>query len=55
MVGGIVYKGEETGFGKSELESAEFGGEELNYFGRFWGRNENRVDAMDNPVGTELS
>ena len=54
MVGGVVYVGEETGFRKTKFQSAEFRGKELNYFGDFWGWDEDRVNGMDYTIGAKL-
>lgn len=45
----------ESSLDKSELERAELGGEELEDLQCRWGRQEKRINGMDDTIGTELS
>jgi hypothetical protein len=53
-VGGFGDGFEETSFLEAEIQGAEFAGEELDYFERRWGWEEDGVDAVDYAVGAEL-
>jgi hypothetical protein len=45
---------EETSFFETEVQGAEFAGEELDDFEGGWGWEEDGVDAVDYAVGAEL-
>jgi len=51
---GVVDGFKKASLRETEFEGAEFAWKKLNDVGRFWGRDKEAIDAMDNAVCAEL-